>query len=119
MLGDVASAEAGDASAMAADAMATAAARTCRRYQLGWRAMAAPSLVGRMLGGRYLLGDLLGEGGWGAVYAATQTDLGRPVAIKVLRNEALGEPDLLARFEREAKAAASLGHPNIALVTEL
>jgi serine/threonine-protein kinase len=76
-------------------------------------------MVGQTLGGRYMLGDLLGEGGWGAVYAATQTDLGRPVAIKVLRAEAANDPDLLARFEREAKAAAGLGHPNIALVTEL
>ena len=73
---------------------------------------------GRILGGRYRLGERLGQGGWGSVYAAMQVDLGRPVAIKVLHTSVALSADGLARFEREARAAAALGHPNIAQVTD-
>jgi serine/threonine-protein kinase len=73
---------------------------------------------GRILGGRYRLGERLGHGGWGSVYAAVQMDLGRPVAVKVLHDSVALAPDGLVRFEREAKAAAALGHPNIAQVTD-
>ena len=73
---------------------------------------------GRILGGRYRLGERLGQGGWGSVYAAMQIDLGRPVAIKVLHTSVALSADGLARFEREARAAAALGHPNIAQVTD-
>ena len=74
--------------------------------------------TGRILGGRYRLGERLGQGGWGSVYAAVQIDLGRPVAIKVLHASVALAPDGLLRFEREAKAAAALGHPNIAQVSD-
>jgi serine/threonine protein kinase len=74
--------------------------------------------TGKVLAGRYAVGEPLGEGGWGAVYAATQVDLGRPVALKVLHTSMALSPDGLARFEREARAAAALGHPNIAQVTD-
>ena len=74
--------------------------------------------TGRILAGRYRLGERLGQGGWGSVYAAVQMDLGRPVAIKVLHASVALAPDGLARFEREAKAAAALGHPNIAQVSD-
>jgi serine/threonine protein kinase len=74
------------------------------------------SFSGRMLGGKYLLGEKLGQGGYGTVYAATQRDLGRPVAIKVLHGEL--SYDAVMRFEREARAAAALGHPNIVQVTD-
>ena len=73
---------------------------------------------GRVLGGRYRLGERLGQGGWGSVYAAVQVDLGRPVAIKVLHTSVALSSDGLARFEREARSAAALGHPNIAQVTD-
>ena len=73
---------------------------------------------GQLLGGRYLVRERLGEGGWGAVHAAVQTDLGRQVAIKVLHLGAAIEAEGLVRFEREARAAAALGHPNIAQVTD-
>jgi serine/threonine-protein kinase len=75
-------------------------------------------LSGRVLGGRYTLGERLGKGGWGSVYAAVQADLGRAVAVKVLHANVALTSDGLARFEREAKAAAALGHPNIAQVTD-
>jgi serine/threonine-protein kinase len=73
---------------------------------------------GQTLGGRYLVRERLGQGGWGSVFAALQTDLGRPVAVKVLHLDVAIERDGLARFEREARAAAALGHPNIAQVTD-
>jgi len=71
-----------------------------------------------VLGGRYTLRKRLGAGGWGTVYAAVQNDLGRPVAVKVLHTSASVRTENLARFEREARAAAALGHPNIAQVTD-
>jgi serine/threonine protein kinase len=80
--------------------------------------MRGPSYSGRVLGGRYAVGELLGEGGWGAVYAAVQTDLGRKVAIKILHLDVAITAEAVSRFEREAKAAAALGHPNIAQVTD-
>ena len=56
---------------------------------------------------------LLGRGGMGEVYLATQTSLNRPVALKVLRPEMLSNPTYLGRFEAEAWSAAKLNHPNI------
>jgi serine/threonine protein kinase len=58
----------------------------------------------------------LGEGGMGAVYRATDTKLGRDVAIKVLPDSLAGDTDRLARFTREAQVLASLNHPNIAAI---
>ena len=66
-----------------------------------------------VVGGRYALHELLGEGGAARVYRAQDTILGRVVAIKLLREEYGSDPDFVARFYREARAVAALSHPNI------
>ena len=66
--------------------------------------------------GHYKLGPQLGIGGMGVVYQATDTRLGRQVAIKLLHDSLLSDPAMLARFEREARVLASLNHPNIAAI---
>ena len=77
-------------------------------------ATGAPSAAGSALvGGRYALHELLGEGGAARVYRAQDTILGRTVAIKLLREEYGSDPEFVARFYREARAVAALSHPNI------
>jgi serine/threonine protein kinase len=70
-------------------------------------------LVGTVLDGRYRLDRLLGEGGMGRVYASTQLSVGRDVAIKLLRGEALAQQEVKERFLREAQVISGFSHPNI------
>ena len=72
--------------------------------------------VGHVLGGRYHLAELVGQGGMATIYRARDTKLGRDVAIKVLRAEYGSDVSFLARFQREAQAAAQLNHPNVVAV---
>jgi len=69
--------------------------------------------------GSYKIVDALGAGGMGEVYRAHDSRLGRDVALKVLREEARFEPERRVRFEREARAAAGLSHPNIVSVFDI
>jgi serine/threonine-protein kinase len=70
-------------------------------------------LIGHTLA-QYRITAAIGAGGMGEVYRATDTKLGRDVALKLLPEAFAADPDRLARFEREAKVLASLNHPGIA-----
>lgn len=74
-------------------------------------------MIGHTLG-HYQIRKELGAGGMGAVYLATDTVLGREVAIKLLLPQILGDPAAKARFYREARAVAALSHPHIAMIFE-
>ncbi|MGD8330017.1 MAG: protein kinase [Acidobacteriota bacterium] len=69
--------------------------------------------------GPYKIVEQIGAGAMGEVYLAEDTRLGRKVAIKVLPPDLARQPERLARFEREARAAAALNHPNIASVFDV
>ena len=71
--------------------------------------------VGSRLG-HYDVTALIGEGGMGQVYQATDTKLKRQVALKILPEAFATDPDRLARFQREAQVLASLNHPGIAAI---
>ena len=66
--------------------------------------------------GCYDVTALIGEGGMGQVYQATDTKLNRQVALKILPEAFASDPDRLARFQREAQVLASLNHPGIAAI---
>ncbi len=69
--------------------------------------------------GPYEVTDLLGAGGMGEVYRATDTRLGREVAVKVLPADFASDKERLRRFEHEARAVASLNHPHILTVHDV
>jgi serine/threonine-protein kinase len=74
---------------------------------------------GTVIGDKYKLNHLIGVGGMGAVYHATQVDLGRKVAIKFLHPQFCADHSVIERFQREAQLAASIGHDNICEVTDI
>jgi serine/threonine protein kinase len=74
--------------------------------------------LGTLISGRYLIRELLGEGGMGSVYLAEHTHMKKRVALKLLHPEMSDNPEVSARFEREAMAAAHIEHPNVAGATD-
>lgn len=80
--------------------------------------MAPDPYLGRTLNKKYRVDLLLGRGGMGAVYQATDLVLDRTVALKLLRQDVVGDENLDNRFLREARAAARIEHPNAVTVYE-
>ena len=75
--------------------------------------MSHPSWIGQTIGGRYTIEALLGQGGMSAVYRASDPNLHRTVAIKLIHPHLSSDPDFVRRFEQEAAAVAQLRHSNI------
>ncbi|HEY6723146.1 MAG TPA: protein kinase [Polyangiaceae bacterium] len=75
-------------------------------------------LVGTLLADRYRIDQLLGEGGMGQVYRAEHVHMRKAVALKVLHRELTAQKEIVARFEREAVAAARIEHPHVAAATD-
>jgi eukaryotic-like serine/threonine-protein kinase len=74
--------------------------------------------LGTVISGRYLIRELLGEGGMGAVYLAEHTHMKKRVALKLLHPEMSDNAEVQSRFEREAMAASHIEHPNVAAATD-
>jgi predicted Ser/Thr protein kinase len=74
---------------------------------------------GTLLGGRYRVISLLGTGGMGEVYRATDLRLGQPVALKFLPEETASDPKTLARFHTEVRIARQVAHPNVCRVYDI
>jgi eukaryotic-like serine/threonine-protein kinase len=70
-------------------------------------------LVGKTLDGRYQIESILGQGGMGMVFQATQTSMRRAVAVKTLHPSLAAAPTFFERFRREAETASKLRHPNV------
>jgi serine/threonine-protein kinase len=76
-------------------------------------------VIGKILGNRYRLLELIGEGGMALVYKAECSVLCRTVAIKILRPQFASDAEFVERFRREARSAASLSHPNVVSIYDV
>jgi serine/threonine protein kinase len=76
-------------------------------------------LIGKKLDGVYEIRSLIGSGGMANVYKAVDLRTNTDVAVKVLREEYMGDPDLVRRFKNESKAISILNHPNIVKVYDV
>jgi eukaryotic-like serine/threonine-protein kinase len=77
------------------------------------RALTLSLPIPRTIDGKYALIRLIGRGGMGAVYKATDLRLDRTVAVKIMIGDLFGHARALQRFAREARASAKLDHPNV------
>src|SRR5688572_20085101 len=78
----------------------------------------ADAVIGTVIGDRYKILERIGSGGMAQVYKAEHQSLKKPVAVKLLLPELAVDQDMVARFEREAVAAARLDHPNCVSITD-
>jgi serine/threonine protein kinase len=85
----------------------------------GQRPSAHDLLVGAILAGKYRIDGMLGRGGMGAVYRATHVMLNKTVAVKTITPDLVTSTEVAQRFQREARAASNLEHPNIVAVYDL
>lgn len=85
----------------------------------GMYGSAAVLQIGDLLGGRYEILQLLGEGGMGAVYKASDRELNRFVALKVIRPELASNPSILARFKQELLLAHQVTHRNVIRIYDI
>jgi eukaryotic-like serine/threonine-protein kinase len=76
------------------------------------------TVVGEVVADRYELEELVGTGGMSSVFKARDRLLERPVALKILHEHYIADPDYVERFRREARAVAQLAHPNIVTVID-
>jgi len=77
---------------------------------------ATGDLVGQVIAERYHITKKLGEGGMGQVYLAEHVKMGRRCAIKIMTPGAMGDPDAISRFNREAANASRISHPNVCAI---
>ena len=89
-----------------------------RRNKLESADRSGQTFVGRVIDSRYRIRRRIGEGGMGTVYVAEHVDIGKTVAVKILRRQFSGDRQLVERFRREARAASRVGHPHIIDVTD-
>ena len=75
--------------------------------------------LGTLLDGKYRIDSFITAGGMGSVYRAVHVMLDKTVAVKVIKNELVTSDEVVARFQREARAASNLNHPNIVSVYDL
>jgi len=75
--------------------------------------------VGTLLDGKYRIDSFISAGGMGSVYRALHVMLDKTVAVKVIKNELVTSDEVVARFQREARAASTLNHPNIVSIYDL
>ena len=81
--------------------------------------MNGESLIGKVLGGRYELLEVIGSGGMATVFKAHCRFLDRKVAVKIIRDSLTDDPEALEKFDAEARAAASLSHHNIVSIYDV
>ncbi len=93
--------------------------RVCPLTGLSLRFADPAKAVGETVGGKYRLDRLIGRGGMGAVYEATNIQIAKKVAIKTLLPESSRIDQVAERFKREARSAASIGHENIVDIYDL
>lgn len=82
------------------------------------RPKAVDPLIGKIVGDKYIVKELIGSGAMGSIYKAEHKDLSRPVALKVLHRHLLTDEGQVHRFHREAKAASRLHHPNCIMILD-
>jgi serine/threonine protein kinase len=75
--------------------------------------------LGTLLDGKYRIDSFVSAGGMGSVYRALHVMLDKTVAVKVIKNELVTSDEVVARFQREARAASNLNHPNIVSIYDL